>query len=138
MEITVDCIEADVPTKNGRIYSLEQMEKASRLFNEKIIAESVYILSSYPEDRDIRNVFAEDNNILRIVGKVKNCKIVYNRMVIDAKLIGYNSLEEFTRHKYGVSSKILDVVPLVFISQEKPKVIIEAVDSFRIIQKNEV
>jgi hypothetical protein len=128
MEITVNCIEADVPTKNGRIYSKECLEKATVLFNEKIKEGGVYIHSGYPEDNDSRS----------IVGKVNECKIVDNRIVIDANLFGFKSFKDFSKSKLGVSSRILDVTPQVFGTLDGEIVTIDKVDSFRVIPKNEV
>jgi hypothetical protein len=125
MEIEVNCIEADVPTKNGRIYSKECLEKATVLFNDKIKEAGVYIHSGYPGDNDARG----------IVGIVNECKIVGNKMVIDAKLFGFNSFENFSKSQFRVSSSNLDVTPQTIGTIDRGIVTIDKVDSFRIIQK---
>jgi hypothetical protein len=125
MEIEVNCIEADVPTKNGRIYSKECLEKMTGLFNEKIKEGDVYIHSGYPGDNDARG----------IVGKVNECKIVDNKMVLDAKLFGFNSFENFAKSQFRVSSSNLDVTPQVIGDISNHKVTIDKVDCFRVILK---
>jgi hypothetical protein len=128
MEIEVNCIEADVPTKNGRIYSKECLEKMTGLFNEKIKESHTYIYFGDISDDG-------GNDVHKIVGKANECKIVDNKIVIDANLFGFNSFEDFAKGKLGVSSSNLDVTPQVIGDISNHKVTIDKVDCFRVILK---
>ena len=79
IEIVVECIKADTPTANNRIYSKETLIKMVELANKKIEDKMLFVTSDRYD--------YENSNFNDIIGRVDSCKFDERsgRMVIEVE-----------------------------------------------------
>jgi hypothetical protein len=119
MKILIDCIEADKPTRNNRIYSKESLEKMVELFNEKAKNKTCYVT----------NEISPNTSLDSIMGLVTNCELQKGRMVIEVGPCNGDMFEKL------IESKHFEVTPNVIGEIHNGVVEVEQVVAFCIVPK---
>lgn len=77
--IVVSCIEADKPTRNGRIYSKECMSKMVEMINEQASQGKMWVTNSLPEE--------PQTQLHDICMNVKKASLEEDKIKIDVKYV---------------------------------------------------
>jgi hypothetical protein len=118
MNITINCIEAEVPTQNGRIYSKEALEKMRDLLNKKIKSKNAFIYKNC------------DKRLSSIIGLVTECKIENNKIVVDANFNGLKTLSGDVFEIDKFDKEKIQLFPMTIGSLENNKVRVDNVEGF--------
>jgi hypothetical protein len=86
MKAIIGTIEIGKPTKNGRIYTKEVVEKIVDLYNKKINSDSGCYVTIESPDYNIDNI-----DLSKVAGVVKSCSIEDNHIVIDIEPLSSNN-----------------------------------------------
>lgn len=129
MEIIIECIQADVPNKNGRIYTTECLEKAVNSVNALIEQKMMFLIA---KDNDRWQDNGSGIHLQDIGGIVNKCELKEGFLTIDVNIEKFPTSKSI---KALLESKNYHIQPNMIGSIQNNVVTIDSINAFAISMK---